>query len=366
MRDTYRQPWIYSPTIDGLFILGPAWIITLVLLASPSLLAESASVSPVVWLATIVCVDVAHVYSTLFRTYFDKRERRSRPVLYLGTPLICFILAVIAYSLNAAIFWTLLAYLAVFHFVRQQYGLLMLYAREDRASNSWSKRVDQATIYLATLYPLIYWHTHLPTGFHWFVDGDFISLPSIVNTIAAPSYVLCLSAYFLKEIWARRTTHSTNWPKHFLVAGTAASWYVGIVIAKGDLGFTLANVLAHGIPYMTLIWIYGSNQRAMKPRSKKLFSIAALPAFLGLLFAFGYIEEALWDGLVWRDHFSLFAWAWVLPNLTAHTALSICVPLLTLPQLTHYILDGFIWRLKDNPNWRQTFFYHSLAKDITQ
>ena len=27
------------------------------------------------------------------------------------------------------------------------------------------------------------------------------------------------------------------------------------------------------------------------------------------------------------------------------------VPLLALPQLTHYVLDGFIWRRKSNPEF---------------
>jgi hypothetical protein len=28
------------------------------------------------------------------------------------------------------------------------------------------------------------------------------------------------------------------------------------------------------------------------------------------------------------------------------------VPLLAVPQLTHYILDGFVWRRKNNANFR--------------
>ena len=30
-------------------------------------------------------------------------------------------------------------------------------------------------------------------------------------------------------------------------------------------------------------------------------------------------------------------------------ALALLVPLLALPQATHYLLDGFIWRSKENP-----------------
>ena len=38
-------------------------------------------------------------------------------------------------------------------------------------------------------------------------------------------------------------------------------------------------------------------------------------------------------------------------------ALSLIVPLLAVPQLTHYILDGVIWRLRTNQVWRETLFW---------
>jgi hypothetical protein len=30
----------------------------------------------------------------------------------------------------------------------------------------------------------------------------------------------------------------------------------------------------------------------------------------------------------------------------------VLVPLLALPQLVHYVLDGFIWRRKNNPDFK--------------
>jgi hypothetical protein len=356
---TQSQPWLYSRGLDGALILAPAWLVSITLLAFPNLLSASADVSPLTWLVLIVCVDVAHVYSTLYRTYFDRNEFDNHKTMYVAVPLLSLCASIMLYSLSERWFWTLLAYVAVFHFVRQQYGLLMLYSRSERTAR-WMRYLDKLTIYLATLYPLIYWHTHLPSHFQWFVEGDFIALPRVIDSLAKPIYIATLVAYIVKELMRWRAG-VFNVPKQLLVFGTVASWYVGIVISKGDLGFTFANVVAHGIPYMALIWIYGANRQSLARRAGGIFSLQAIPVFVGLLIAVAYFEEAIWDGLVWRDHPGLFAWAWSLPHINEHVLLSIIVPLLTLPQLTHYVLDGFIWRFKHQPDWAQTMFFRSQA-----
>jgi len=53
-----------------------------------------------------------------------------------------------------------------------------------------------------------------------------------------------------------------------------------------------------------------------------------------------FIEELLWDRAVWHDRSWLFGEPW-----NAGSAMKlVIVPLLALPQLTHYLLDGFIWQ----------------------
>ena len=59
------------------------------------------------------------------------------------------------------------------------------------------------------------------------------------------------------------------------------------------------------------------------------------------------LEEGLWDGMVWREHLTLFAPFSGLPQIEDKTWLALLVPFLSLPQSTHYALDGFIWRVKD-------------------
>lgn len=45
------------------------------------------------------------------------------------------------------------------------------------------------------------------------------------------------------------------------------------------------------------------------------------------------------------------------PPIDTHRALALLVPLLSVPQMTHYVLDAVIWRLRTHPEWRATLFW---------
>lgn len=63
-------------------------------------------------------------------------------------------------------------------------------------------------------------------------------------------------------------------------------------------------------------------------------------------------------GQVWTEHKSLFSPFNIFPAIDNKATLAWLVPLLALPQLTHYALDGFIWRLKTpGTNWKHILFY---------
>lgn len=348
--------------MDGAFILAPALLITALVLCFRETINSNDLMPLWLWGALIVGVDVAHVYSTLFRTYADKNELRARPALYTLTPLACWAIGTLLYSIDALVFWRAIAYLAVFHFMRQQYGFMMIYSRRTRPH-----LLDKCAIYMATLYPLIYWHTHMPRRFEWFIEGDFFALHAPwLSPAALALYAASMFAYAAKEITHSLRTRTINIPKNTLLLGTALSWWAGIIAFDNDIAFTAANVLAHGIPYMALIWMYGRNQASLEPHKplfgrlsfQQFFTFRYLPVFLGILILLAYAEEGLWDALVWTEHKTLFAPFAFLPAIDSKTTLAWLVPLLALPQLTHYALDGFIWRMKTpNTNWKHILFY---------
>jgi hypothetical protein len=67
-----------------------------------------------------------------------------------------------------------------------------------------------------------------------------------------------------------------------------------------------------------------------------------LTTFLATLWLLAYVEEMFWDRCVWQERGWLFGGGW---DLAAFRW--VLVPLLALPQFTHYVLDGFIWRRRD-------------------
>lgn len=349
------QPWIESRGFDCAFILAPAIIATVGVVFLSAKIGGPLSEIPLwAWVVFIMCIDVSHVYSTLYRTYFDPEERARYQALLWGIPLACWIGGVLLYSLGATFFWSALAYVAAFHFVRQQYGFTMIYARKEKHFGARAILVDKAAIYAATLYPLVYWHAHLPRRFNWFVDGDFLFVvPAILEQTAFFVYLAILSVFGVRELYRGLSSGVWNIPKNLFVWGTVAAWYVGIVAFNADVPFTITNVVSHGIPYIGLIWLFGRRKwkaredaGATLPLVAKLHRVRLLPVFILVLLGLAYFEEGIWDRLVWRDHPQIFGWLDMLPHLTAAPVLALLVPLLAVPQATHYVLDAFIWKMR--------------------
>ena len=347
--------WIHSPVFDGALILGPAVVSVLLVLFVPTLRAER--LPPWGWLVLVVGIDVAHVWSSLYRTYLDPDELRRRRTHYVATPLICFGAGVVLYSLGSLAFWRVLAYLAVLHFVRQQYGFVMLYRHRSGERGRLDATIDKAAIYAAMLYPLTYWHATDDRAFAWFVAGDFLRLPAWTAGAAGVLYAGALGAFAVRQGQPAVRGEPLSWGKIGIVASTAASWYVGIVAFNSDFAFTVTNVVAHGLPYLALVWLYG-RRKWIAPTSWRtwLYRPALLWVFVGVTILLAYLEEGAWDLLVWREHASLFG-GWRLPTLPDEV-LAVIVPALILPQATHYVLDAWIWKFDgSNPGLREFLFH---------
>jgi hypothetical protein len=338
--------WLFSREIDLTVFLGSA-VVSFLLLGIGWRAGLLESDSPEwTWITAVLLIDVAHVWSTSFRVYFDRHELRRRFWLYLLVPVAGYVVGVALYSEGALVFWKVLAAIAVFHFVRQQYGWVNLYRRRLGETESWTWWIDTAAIYLASVYPLAYWMTQLPRKFEWFVPYDFVSLPAMVETVLFPIYVLTLAAYFGKSLYRYFAQGFLNVGKDIIVATTAACWYIGIVVFNSDYAFTVTNVVIHGVPYFALIYFYAKYRRETSGRVYRTLSSNWI-VFLATLWAIAYVEELFWNRGVWHERQWLFGSDWDLENLKMYL-----VPLLAVPQLTHYVLDGFIWRRGSHPEFR--------------
>ncbi len=346
--------WLVDPAYDAAFFVLPA-IAALVLGAFASRLAEPDGSTPTwAWLALVVAIDVAHVHGTTFRVYLDGAELRRRLGLYVAVPVAAWVGGVFLYSFSALAFWRVLAYVAVFHFVKQQLGWVRLYRHRAGDRSRIDRALDEAAIYVATGYPLISWHTRLPRPFAWLIEGDFVAgLPPIAATVAQAVWIVVLLTFAARQVQRRLAGAPWFTGKILLVATTAATWWAGIVLWQSDFAFTAANVIVHGVPYMAISHRYGVVRWAGDPSPTHgessalgrvlagLFSPGRFAFFAAALALFAFAEEWLWDGAVWRDHPALFPF----PAFDLSSWQAFIVPLLALPQATHYVLDGYLWRL---------------------
>jgi hypothetical protein len=332
------QPWIHKPKTDSVFILAPPFLVLgIMFFFQKWLLLLEHSYSFYVWLFVIVFIDVSHVYATLFKTYFVKNEFRKRKKLYIRLPIFCFLISFLLYQLGSLLFWSFLAYVAVFHFIRQQYGFMRLYAKYEKKTFAW---LDALIIYTATIYPMLFWFLSPKRNFNWFVDNEFLQLesPSLIVFFSWIYYGV-MAFYFFRTIFIAFSKQYFNIPKNLIILGTILSWYFGIVYFNNDLIFTSLNVITHGIPYIALVYLNEiSNKDEEDMGVLRIFkNTSGMFFYLFVLIIIAFSEEFLWEGLVWKEQisiqiFNLDSWHFTI------------VPLLSVPQFTHYLLDGFIWK----------------------
>ena len=336
-------PWIVSRRFDLSFLLLPGLFSVLVVVLGNKLGISPSNVSPIMWLLLVVLIDVGHVWSTLFRTYLNKFSSEEFEKELFLIPIVVWGIGTIVYSISSTAFWTLLAYTAVFHFIKQQVGILKIYCQKSKQvarSYNW----DIFFTYSLMLIPIVYWHL-TPRAFHWFTPTDFFKFNTEnIDFFIFPVYFTLILIHLIREYNFRG---DFNLPKNIHILSTGLVWFFGIIYYNNDWTFTLTNVVHHGIPYFALVWAscmrsdYTAKPRFLQVIFQQKIIIRTI-FFLGFLFFLGYGEELLWDIFVWHDNDSIFPEYFY--TEVSELTLAWLVPLLTLPQATHYILDGVIWK----------------------
>ncbi|WP_433834759.1 hypothetical protein [Flavobacterium anhuiense] len=337
-----EQPWIHKAKTDLAFIIGPSFfVLAIIFVFQDYITTIEENYSFYTWLFLIVFIDVAHVYATLFKTYFvaDEFQKQKRRLILL--PLFCFVTGIVLFSFGSLVFWSFLAYVAVFHFIRQQYGFMRLYARKETKTKV-SVWVDNLAIYASTGYPMLYWFFSSKRKFNWFVENEFFRFENqLILQILFWIYVGVLILYVVYTAVKSIQNQFFNIPKNSIILGTALSWYFGIVYFNDDLIFTLLNVVSHGIPYMALVYFKEIDAKSVSELGNLsvLKQYKGFLIYIGVLLIIAFSEEFLWELFVWNENISVTSFdfsSWQI----------LLVPLLTVPQFTHYLLDGFIWKSK--------------------
>ncbi len=385
--------WFVCRRFDLALFHIPVWLGWLAVLLAPASW-KQASLPLWVWVGAVLLVDVGHVWSSLYRTYLDPLTRRHRRRLLLWTPIICMAACLAVAAHSDQLFWRVLAYVAVFHFIKQQVGITALYRYRSRrasgdsaAASAWQRlaRVDKLAVYTGTLFPVIFWHLFSGKNISWFIPGDFISLAwlrawlmdgGILGPViwygAAGLFLLIwigVVPLWLAAHWRFCRRYATAFPlgKALWVLGTWFNWLLGIVIFDSDLVFTLTNVIAHGVPYYGLIGLYGYRKLRDQGYGRIGFRLpgpglaltGVMILFLAPILFLAFAEEFLWSFLLYREHLALFQVFGLFSVEAVSDPLwkAWWLALLSMPQVIHYVLDGFIWKFDgSNPDLARYLF----------
>ncbi len=348
-RDPAPRRYLISPAYDlGWFVLPGVLTIVAALLIGALSPAGAERGSLALWIVGVLLVDVTHVYASLYRTYLDPGARERHRLALLLTPALCLWFGFLLHYEATLLFWGALAYVAVFHFIKQHVGFVMLYTRAG-LEGARDRRLNALATWTGTLAPIVYWHCQPPREFAWFMQGDFLAgLPGSLGALALALELPVLIVFIARRVALWREGQA-NWMVPLLALLPAINWHLGIVVFNDDRIFTITNVFLHGVPYLALVWVTGGRERVARalgraPGGGALKTAALALCFYGLVVALAIGEETLWDRLIWHDHELLFGVSAI--ELAEGGALeALVVALLTVPQATHYFLDRWIWRV---------------------
>ena len=345
-----RRKWLVSKIWDVSIFAGPL-LIAIVFSYYWWQYGSTAKAPLWTFLFLIVAFDVAHVWATAYRTYLDPNEIRRRPSLYLGILGPTFLISAMLHIYDPIIFWTVIAYIALWHFVRQPYGFIVIYKFLHKETNALDFHLDRISVYIGALAPILAWHASPDRRFDWFGHGEqfLIKLPESLKVYIAVIYFGFASIYCLRQFYLL-FVGKFNLGKQLVMSITWITWAVGISVSNPLISAAFIN-LFHGIPFLAVTWLYG-NSKYKQGFLGKIFRTKNLALFLLLIFIPAFIEEGLWDAIFWHEYSFIFPV--LLSDSTDTYLLSICCALLIMPQLIHYILDAFIWKMdSSNPDLRQ-------------
>lgn len=345
------SPWIMSRRADFWAFVAPGWLsvaVALFLLQLPT----SEELDLWIWVLAVLAIDVAHVWASLYRSYADPQTRKRWGLRLWFFPVAVGITAFVLHHFGgSALFWRVLAYIAVFHFIQQHIGFLAIYQRKV-ALTRYSKQLARWTIWCNTAGAILWWHTQSPRAYQWFTPHDFVHIPyPWVGRLALAAGIIALLAFVVDQL--QHYKHGRFHPMiAALVLTPALTWQLGIVLTNDDRAFTLTNVVLHGIPYIVLSFVAGGwdtlehhlqspAHTHEKPRPYNASPLGKAILFYIPLLVLAFGEEFFWDICCWGDHPQIFG-QWGEP--TTGLVRSVAVSLLVIPQATHYVLDRYIWR----------------------
>jgi hypothetical protein len=306
--------------------------------------------------------DGPHMAAAFTRTYLDREEWRTRPLVLLGS-LLAFAVGPLALLLDRATGGdqAFLAFLAVgalygfYHVVRQHYGFLALYKSVNADHESFT--IDKVFLYFGCWVPYVYFMlTHPRARVLMRLPAALAPWERVASLALAGAWGLVLLVWLARALtrercWAKIAYLGVTVPLYGLIYFGLATLEPRYALSNGpDQDFLLIsfmNTLPHNVQYVGLVWFHNENRyRGPGDFGPARVVSRSLGRYLAACLGFSaiYFLLAAWTGVF--PGARLFAKdAWLGPFTATQVGLSLWWGL----AIHHYVLDQKIWRIRGDP-----------------
>lgn len=276
-------------------------------------------------------VDGSHVYSTLFITYFDKEAFQESKTKLILTPVLLLAINCLLFYIKPLYFYRFLANLAMFHFIRQEFGWMKIASRLDDQLPDWIARVDRYCSYVMTVAPMALIMTRIDRT--WYAKGDLFMIPEWLGNGIFMLLLPAVTIFLGVNIYHTYKTKTFNTAKLLVFINTMVSWYIAKIAGIHPTVAMFIIFMAHGIPYLFIAF--------------KAERVSDKVPFLKKMGAWKYLAMYLFCVGIWLvaaqlHHNKVFRPFKTPGNFTGY----FIIALAWTPAMSHFVIDGFIWKRK--------------------
>ncbi len=270
--------------------------------------------------------DIPHALSSFQQVYKGEKKAEFSGLLFV--PLILFTCLFGLFYWVPKIAFSIVAYLSIFHVLRQQYGWMRFsQTKSGHSLPPLQIRLDKLLIYSLTCLPLVMLHTGeelQKEDFGWLMPGDLFFFPhQVIYKTAIFLFWSILAVYIGFQLWNYKKSQLFPLGKLIIFLSTGLAWYGGICFnVHGEQAIYIDGL--HAAPYLWLVF----QVRPSKIQGK------TWPAW------FRYYAPLAVGGLLWA--FFFYRYGFAPSSLVSAFVLGVLVTIST----SHYIFDAFIWKIK--------------------
>lgn len=288
------------------------------------LVPESARFATLFALATLAVVDTGHMYTTVWRTWFRKKELKGQARYWIAPLAACggvFLWAL----LRIPYLFNVILYTTIFHHMRQYYGVVRWYEKLNRRTS----RPSHWFVTLLFVLPLAFAHFRTDGIKQIFYKGDLLVYPSpALYSVFLVLYLAVVASWIGYE--AHLVARGIREPNRVLAIFVPMLFTgVGCYFGKSAPQIILPLVWTHGITYFGLMAL---SMRRLDPKRWRSALFAAIPVVLTAIVAGSlvlYLDEIYLETEYLAESRSFFELAFI--------------AVIQTPTICHYLFDAWIW-----------------------